>query len=340
MPVIQVWLLFILISFLTSRRQMKRKIVIVDHREEGYEMEKKAFAATGEELVISNCRNEDELLIVVRDAFVIIFTCSKFSRKVIDQLTNCKLLIRYGVGLDNVDIRAASEKGIYVCNTPNYGTFAVAEHAFGLLLALNRRLNTFDHNVRNHVWGIENVAPVHSLRYKTLGILGFGNIGHLVSRMAHSFEMRVIINDPFIDEETAAKYYSKSVTFNELIVDSDHISVHAPLNDETHHLFHKDVFRKMRKSSTLINTSRGGLINQPDLINALRSGLIAGAGLDVFENEPLDQGNELLTMDNVLLTPHVAWYTEESIINLHQEVIDEVLLVLGGNNPQNCVNNL
>ena len=319
---------------------MKRKIVIEDHRDEGYEREKKAFASISEELVICNCKNKDELITAVRDAFVIIFTYSEFSGKIIDQLTKCKLLVRYGVGLENVDIRAASEKGIYVCNTPNYGTFAVAEHAFGLLLGLNRKLNLFDHNVRNNIWGIENVAPVHSLRFKTLGIMGFGNIGRHVSRMAIAFDMKVIINDPFVDAAISGKYFSKSVAFEELIADSDHISIHAPLNNATRHLFNMSVFRKMRKRATLINTSRGGLINQPDLVDALRSGLIAGAGLDVFENEPLDHGNELLTMNNVLLTPHVAWYTEESIVNLHQEVIDEVLLVLGGNIPNNCVNHI
>jgi D-3-phosphoglycerate dehydrogenase len=317
---------------------MKNKVVIVDHREEGFEMEKKAFASYDAELMICQCSDEDDLIKTVSDAQVIIFTSSKINAKVISRLKNCRMIIRYGIGLDNIDIKAASERGIYVCNTPEYGTFAVAEHAFALMLGLNRKLILLDHNVRNHIWGLESIIPVHSLRFKILGIVGFGNIGRHVSKMALSFDMKVIINDPYINNETAKEYNVDSVSFDDLILNSDHISVHVPLNRETKHLFDENVFRRMKKNATIINTSRGDVINQDELIEALRSGQIAGAGLDVFPDEPVHQDNELLTMNNVILSPHVAWYSEESIINLHREVVDNVTKVLRGEKPLNIVN--
>ncbi len=319
-------------------RNMKKKVVIVDHREEGFEMEKKAFAEEDAELFICLCDSEDELIETVKDAYVIIFTYSKISEKVIKHLTNCKLLIRYGIGLDNVDIKAASEKGIYVCNTPNYGTFAVAEHAFSLLMCVNRKLTLLDRNVRNHIWEMGNIPPVYSLRNKTLGIVGFGSIGRYVCKMAVAFDMKVIIYDPFVDARTAKEYMAQIVTFDELVKSSDHITLHAPLTEETKHLFNKNIFQNMKDSAIIINTSRGGLINQNDLKEVLKSGRIAGAGLDVFENEPVDPHDELLIMDNVVLTPHLAWYTEDSVVNLHQEVIDDVRRVLRGYTPQNAVN--
>lgn len=317
---------------------MRRKVVIVDHREEGFEIEKNAFLSEGAEVSICETRNEEELIESVRDAYVVIFTFSKISRNVIDQLTNCKMLIRYGVGLDNVDIKAASEKGISVCNTPNYGTYAVAEHAFALLMSMNRRILFLDQQVRNHIWDMEGIPPVYSLSNKGLGIVGFGNTGRYLAKMAAAFNMKVVVYDPFISQEIANEHKVRTSGFDELIRNSDHISIHAPLTDETRYLFNKDVFQEMKKTSIIVNTSRGGLINQNDLLWALKNERIAGAALDVFENEPLDPQSELLTLHNVVLTPHVAWYTEESIVNLHQEVIDDVLRVLQGNVPQNVVN--
>jgi D-3-phosphoglycerate dehydrogenase / 2-oxoglutarate reductase len=317
---------------------MKKKIAIIDYREEGFEMEKKAFAAEHTEVFIYSCKNEDELIESIWDAHVIIFTYSMITENVIDKLTNCQMLIRYGIGLDNIDVEAASKKGILVCNAPNYGVYAVAEHAFALLMCLNRKLKLLDQCVRDQIWSIKSISPVFSLKDKTLGIVGFGNIGRYVCEMANAFQMKAIIFDPFVDNVTASKYRARLVSFDDLIKQSDHITLHAPLRNETRNLFNKKVFQKMKNTSILINTSRGGLINESDLIMALKSKRLAGAGLDVFDNEPMELHNELLNMENVILTPHVAWYTEESIINLHQEIIDEVLRVLRGRKPQNSVN--
>jgi D-3-phosphoglycerate dehydrogenase len=248
------------------------------------------------------------------------------------------MIIRYGIGLDNVDINAASKRGIYVCNAPSYGTFAVAEHTFALLLCLNRKLLQLDQNVKNHIWGIDSVVPVRSLSRKTLGIVGFGNIGRHVCSMAHAFNMKVIVFDPFVKNEMLNSYGAHSVDFDRLITDSDHITIHVPLNSDTMHLFNKNVFSRMKPEATLINTGRGSLINQEDLIEALLTGNIAGAGLDVFEDEPLPPDSRLLNIPNTVLSPHVAWYTEESITNLHQEVVDEVLRFLKGDLPLNIVN--
>lgn len=317
---------------------MSRKVVIVDSREEGFELEKKTFASEDARLEILNCKDESELIEAVREAYIVIFTSSKFTAEVIRNIADCRMLIRFGIGLDNVDLKAASEKGIYVCNAPSYGTFAVAEHAFALLISLVRKLKFLDHNVRKGIWDLDQVVPVHSLRSKTLGIVGFGSIGRHLSKMAQAFEMNVLISDPYVEDMVENEYKVTMATLDNLVIKSDHISLHAPLNHETRHLFSKEVFKKMKPSATIINTGRGGLINQEDLISALQSGDIAGAGLDVFESEPLASDNELLKMSNVILSPHAAWYTEESIVNLHNEVIDNVVEVLRGNKPRNCVN--
>jgi len=317
---------------------MSRKIVIVDSREEGFELEKRAFASEDAKLEILNCKDESELIEAVREAYIVIFTSSKFPAEVIKHLADCKMLIRYGIGLDNVDLNAAAEKGIYVCNAPDYGTFAVAEHAFALLISVVRKLLQLDQNVRNNKWSIDAIGPVHTLRYKTLGIVGFGNIGRHLSKMAQAFDMDVLISDPYVDDELAKEFKVRKTTLDDLVIKSYHISLHAPLSTETRYLFNKTLFKKMKPSATIINTGRGGLINQNDLISALGSGDIAGAGLDVFESEPLAADNELLKISNVVLSPHVAWYTKESVVNLHLEVIDEVLRVLRGNKPLNCVN--
>lgn len=317
---------------------MEKKILITDTREEGYEMEKQAFAKDNVKLVISESKDEKELIEEARDAYILIFTSSEITEKVINNLSCCRMIIRYGVGLDKVDIPAATQRGIYVCNTPHYGTYAVAEHAFSMLLCVNRRISFLDKYVRSNNWDVNSIPPVRALKDKTLGLVGFGNIGRYVCKMATGFQMNVIVQDPFVDNDLIVKNGAEPVSFDDLIRRSDHVSLHAPLTKDTFHLFNKQVFERMGKLSTIINTGRGGLIDQGDLISALKSGQIGGAGLDVFENEPLSPDDELLKMDNVVLTPHVAWYTQESVVNLHQEVIDEVLRVINGEKPENAVN--
>ena len=323
-----------------TKSDKQKKILIVDFREEGFEMEKQAFSKANLTLVIYDYKDEDELIEMARDAYIVIFTSAKITEKVINNLFCCRMLIRYGVGLDNVDIPAATRRGIYVCNTPDYGTYAVAEHAFSLLMCVNRRIAFLDKYVRNSNWDINGIPPVRVLKDKTLGLVGFGNIGRNVCKMAIRFQMKVIVYDPFVDNDLVMKYGAEAVSFDHLITRSDHISLHLPLTKDTFHLFSKQVFNMMKKGSFIINTSRGGLINQDELIFALKSGQIGGAGLDVFENEPLSLESEFLKMDNVILTPHVAWYTQESIVNLHCEVIDEVLRVIQGEEPQNAVNDI
>jgi D-3-phosphoglycerate dehydrogenase len=317
---------------------MAKKIVIADHREEGFHLEERAFTDAGAEVFICECSNENELIEAAKDANILIFTSSKLNSNVLGNLPECRMIIRYGIGLDNVDINAASRNGIYVCNAPSYGTFAVAEHTFALLLCLNRKLLQLDQNVKNHIWGIDSVVPVRSLWKKTLGIVGFGNIGRHVCTMAHAFNMKVLVYDPYVNIEILKSYDALPVDFNRLISDSDHITIHVPLNSDTKHLLCKNVFSRMKPEATLINTGRGSLVNQEDLTEALIAGTIAGAGLDVFEDEPVPSDSRLLSLSNLVLSPHVAWYTEESIVNLHQEVVDEVLRFLNGDLPLNIVN--
>jgi D-3-phosphoglycerate dehydrogenase len=316
----------------------KRKVIIISDKKEGFELEREEFSKEGAELIIRSCKNEAELLAAVKDAYVIIITDVKINKRVIDSLSQCKLVIRYGVGVDNIDIREASEKGIYVCNAPTYGTYDVAEHAVVLLLCCSRKVRLWDGTLRKGRWKPANLGPDERLKDKTIGLVGFGRIAQCVCERVVAFGLKPIVFDPYVADDVVAKYGVTRVNFDDLLAASSYITIHSPLTEETRHLFNMNAFRKMKNTAIIINTSRGGLINEPDLVRALQTGEIAGAGLDVFENEPLPMDSELLKLENVVLTPHIAWYTKEAIRDRHREVTNDVVRVLRSLKPVNLVN--
>jgi D-3-phosphoglycerate dehydrogenase len=255
----------------------------------------------------------------------------------IGQMTRCRIIARFGIGVDNVDIAAATNAGIVVTRVPDYCIDEVSDHTVALLLALVRKIpfaNSLAHAGR---WEMPAVVPIHRLRGSVLGLVGFGRIPQFVAPKAKAFGLRVISYDPFVSEETMKRAGVERVDFSELVKASDHISIHTPLGPETKHLFNADVFSRMKPTAHLINTARGPIVDEEALARALDQGQLAGAALDVLSQEP-PSSSPLLGRDNVILTPHMSFYSEESLIDLQNIAAEEVVRVLSGEAPRNPVN--
>ncbi|MDB8025690.1 C-terminal binding protein [Escherichia coli] len=269
--------------------------------------------------------------IMVREATV--------SRPMIEAMQQCRVIVRYGVGVDNIDSQAAKEKGIYVANVPDYGSEDVAEHALALLLAATRRIATRNRDVRDGQWGIGQREPMFRLAGKILGVVGFGRISRCFVQKASGIGFkRILVVDPLLTDKQASQAGVTRVNLDTLCREADFISLHAPLTPDTHHLIGEAELAKMKPSAVLVNTSRGGLIDEQALINALLQQRIFAAGLDVFESEPLSAKSPLLQMDNTLCTDHTAWFTEESVVELQSKAAHEVRRAFEGEHPLNWVN--
>ncbi len=319
-----------------------RKIVNLSNFSAGAsDYENEVFAAMPEvEYVSSDASDDADVINVCRDAEVILFTNTNLSREVLEKLPKLKLLVRYGIGYDKVDTVAARELGIIVCNSPKYGVTDVAEHAVMLIYAAAKRVTDMNDRVRANNWGGEGRKAGVRLSGKTIGFLGFGNIGRAVCKRTNGSEMKPIVYDPFVSDELIAEYGAERVTVDVLLTRSDFITCHLPLNEKTYHTLGKAEFAKMKNTAILINTSRGGVINEAELIDALEAGEIAGVGLDVFEDESGKMDKRLANAPLAVLTPHVAWNTPDAIVTLHHEVTDNVVRYLRGERPESIVNGL
>ncbi|MBI0401508.1 MAG: C-terminal binding protein [Cytophagales bacterium] len=288
------------------------------------------LVAKGHELVLlPEGISEDLLLEEVRDCDLLLMCYTPVSKKVIEASTKLKAIIKYGVGIDAIDITAANNKGVVVVNVPEYAEETVAEGAFAMLLALTKKIPSIHHQMSDSSW----VWPTQrwlgkDVSGKTLGIIGCGKIGTSMARMAGmGFNAQVIGYDPYKSrDELAIKGITKVNSLNTLLEGSDFISLHAVLTNETHHILGKKELAKVKKTAFIINTARGALIDEEELLQALEKGQVAGAALDVFSREPLNQEfhplKKLYTMENVLLFPHLSFYTEEAMLRLEMETLD------------------
>ena len=272
------------------------------------------------------------------DADAVIDTYEQLSAEMIEKMQKCKLIIRNGIGVNTIDVDACNKKGIMVANVPTYCLDEVATHAITLVLASARKITLLNDSVKSGVWDVKKAAPVYSLQNKTLGLVGFGKIPRLVKAKSVPFGMNVIIYDPYVTAEQAAEAGVKKVEIDALISESDFISIHCPLTPDTRGMFNAAAFGKMKKTAYIINTARGPVINETDLIEALQNGEIAGAGLDVLMSDKVDKSNPLLSMDNVIITPHAAWYSEESIVTRRRQTVESVVSVLEGGEPLSLLN--
>src|SRR5215469_3795571 len=289
------------------------------------------------ELRLAEEPTPDAILTVARNADAVLVTYAQVTGKMIRQMMRCRIIARFGVGVDNVDIGAATEAGIVVTNVPDYCSDEVSDHAMALLLALSRKVSFANTCVHAGGWEMSAVVPIHRLRGSVLGLVGFGRIAQLLTPKAKAFGLRVISCDPWVEDETMTGAGVEKVDFAALIRSSDYISIHAPLLAETDRLFDARVFRQMKPTAYLINTARGSIVDEADLAQALDAGHLAGAALDVLSREP-PENSPLLGRENVILTPHMSFYSVESLIDLQTRATEEVLRVLRGEEPHNAVN--
>ncbi len=277
---------------------------------------------------------KEEMLKLIRDVDGIIIGIDELSTEIIEEANTLKVISKYGIGLDNIDINMATNKKIIVTNTPTANVDAVADLAFGLILSLARRIPEADKKTKSGKW--EKIIG-KSVWEKTLGVIGLGKIGRQVVKRAKGFEMNILAFDIVKDKKIVQKYGIKYVNLEKLLQKSDYITIHIPLDDATRNMISYEELEKMKKDAFLINTSRGGIVDEEALYNALRNNKLRGAALDVYNNEP-PRESPLKELDNVIMTPHIGAYTEEAIENMSIQAAQNLIDVLEGKEPQNRVN--
>jgi D-3-phosphoglycerate dehydrogenase len=303
----------------------------------GAEVEK-TFCATEEELISACCEADAVIALGIR-----ITPGYIFSTKVIENLNKCRLIALTGIGYDNVDIAAATEKGICVANNPYYCLEEVSDHAMALILACARKFYQLVPDIKSGKWStqadyLSALKPLHRLSGQTLGLIGFGNIARALVPKAKAFGFRIIAYAPHVPHILFETFKVESVELDQLLEESDFVSMHTALTRETKHMMRLPQFKKMKRTAHFFNTARGELVDERALCTALSEGLIAGAGLDVLESEPPGQDNPLLKLNNVLITGHFAYYSEESREELFRWPWEEVARVLQGEWPQGLIN--
>lgn len=313
------------------------KVVITDVYDMQFEEEKKLFESVGATLEISHCVTEQDVIKAGRGAVALINSEIPITHNIISSLPDLKVIAKYSIGVDNIDVDAATEHGVYVANVPDYCQEDVANHTLALIMALTQKIISLNQIVKQGKWSFKDGAPLHRIHTQTVGLISFGRIAQQLAQKLLSIGFKVIAHDPYCSRTDMDV---DLVSLEELIRRSDVISVHTPLVKETYHMIDKNVLAMAKPTAILVNAGRGAVINEEDLIHALREGIIAGAGLDVLEEEPINDHNPLLKMDNVILTPHIGFYSEESMQELQHKTALNVVDVLQGNKPRYHVNHV
>lgn len=298
--------------------------------------ERAELALADAELITSLCRSDGEVIEFARDADAILCTGYKVGEAIFAACPNVKVIVRYGIGFDNIDLDAATRHDVVVCNIIDYCIDEVANHAFAMLLALNRKLLRHDRASRAG----ERIAlpPLGPIRGETLGLVAFGNIARAVAERARPFGLQVIAHDPYVDPKVGEPYGVRLTSLDEVMSTADYVSVHPPLNAETRGLIGAEQIALMKPTAYLVTTCRGGVVNEQALYDALKSERIAGAGVDVWDPEPVRADHPLLEFDNVIATPHSAYYSDASVVVQTQRVGEAAADVLRGYLPRNVVN--
>ena len=319
----------------------KFKVVMTDDRHKTYDEEKKVLDTIDAELVIANCTTPEELSEVCKDADGIIVNLAPMTAEVIKKLDKCKVIARYGVGYDNVDVAACTEKGIYLTNVTDYCAEEVSDQALALLMACARKVARRDAQVREGKWNIGKADPVYRIAGKTFTFLGFGMIARCLFRKIQGLNFsKILVYDPFVDEDTIKAMGAEKADWDTAVSLADFISVHMPLNGKTRGIVNAAAFAMMKPTAIIINTSRGPVIDEAALIDALQSGRINSAGLDVYAKEPMGIDNPLMKIQNCVLTDHTGWDSEDSMSELKTKAAQNVKDVLSGNKPKYPVNSI
>jgi len=317
---------------------MNPRIVITDNLFPHNREESEALSPLKADLVILNSPTPAELINNCREADALLVNMSDIDREFIGSLEKCRIISRYGVGYDNVDVKAATERGIWVGTVPDYCYQEVAEHTTALLLALSRDLISRDRAVREGQWRSKPLSRLTPLRGSTLGILGYGRTGHAFHHQIRGFGFgRILLHSRNLQQGDRIGG-AEAVGFEELLTQSDYLSLHIPLDGNTRHLFDRDILFRMKKGARLINTARGGIVDEKALYEALKTGHLGGAAVDVLEKEPPEPENPLLGLDNMVFTDHEAYYSENSIASLKRKTAENVLACLTQGRPVFTVN--
>lgn len=290
------------------------------------------------EVIVADLSNQEGFYNLCQQADGMIVTYADINAEVIANLKKCRILARTGVAVNNINLPEATKKGIFVTNVVTPQVEDVANHAVTLLLTSVKKIVMLNNYIKNGNWDFKPAVPIYKLKGRTFGLAGFGNIARNVAQKVKAFGINVVAYDPFVDHSIFDKIGVKSVTFEELLQVSDYISIHMPLTDDTRDLFSYEEFNKMKPNSYIINTARGGIINEDALRDALDKKLIAGAALDVLATEFPGADYPLYAYDNVIITPHSAYYSEECVEDLQKSAASEVVRVLKGQNPISVVN--
>ncbi|MFH1615782.1 MAG: C-terminal binding protein [Planctomycetota bacterium] len=316
----------------------KYRVLIADSRYPAYDEEKSVLERVGAEIIVESSDDEDKIAKAVADIDGLIVNLAPITSKVIAAMNKCRCVSRYGVGYDNVDTAALKAKEIYLANVPDYCLEDVSDHALALFMDCVRKISRKDRLVRKGLWNLTGIQHVFRICGKTFGFVGYGMIARCLHRKLSGFNLnRILIADPFVSTDAAQKAGVELVDLNTLCKESDYISIHAPLSSSTRGLIGSAQFNLMKKTAIIINTSRGPVINQRALIDALKNQKIACAGLDVFETEPLDNNSELRKLDNITLTDHAAWYSQESLVELKTKAAQNIAACLTSGKPKYIV---
>ena len=321
---------------------MPFKVVVADGTFGSIENEQRVLRPIGAEVIFADVHTDEERIATCWDADAVTLERGPFRRLVIEKLQRCKMMVRYGVGYDEIDVEAATEHGIPVSNVPDYCVEEVADQALTLLLALARRLIPAHNAAVNGLkdWTFRSFRTIERLRGKTAGIVGLGRIGCAFAQRAKALGLSVLTCDPYIQPQAAQDVGAELVSLEELMERSDFISIHVPLNDETRHLIGVAQLQRMKPTAYLINTARGSVVDQKALTKALESGKIAGVGLDVLEDEPPtpQTRQRLLKLPNVVITPHMGWYSEQAMVDRQIKAAQTIAIALQGGRPPTVVN--
>lgn len=320
------------------------KVVVTDYIEEDLDWEAEELAKAGVDFEAWQLKfkPESEVLEKIAEADVVVVNMVPLTESIISKLKNCRLIIRHGIGYDNVDVDACTRHGIQFAYQPDYCKEDVAEHAIALMFACARKVvwsrPALDRSSAAGQWDFSGLFPMYRLDGKTLGIVGVGRIGSRVARKLSSFGLRIIGNDPYLSEERRSELGLEFVDKEELFKNSDFVTVHTPLTEETRHLINRETLSWMRPTAYLINTSRGPMVDDEALAEAVRAGSIAGAAIDVYDHEPPEPNHPFFGLENVILTPHIGWASEEAGWEIRRSIVDDIIAAAEGR-PARCVVN-
>jgi D-3-phosphoglycerate dehydrogenase len=317
---------------------VQKRVLVSDYAWKDLELEQSILAGADAGLIVAQTGSESELASLAPAADGILTCWKPVTAKVLRAAPRCIAVGRFGIGLDNIDVAEATKLGMVVTNVPSYCVEEVSDHALALLLALARKVPFYDRAIKSGAYDLQAQTPLFRVRGRTLGIVGFGKIGRALYRKAQGLGLKVIAFDPYLQPASVAGFEVEIVSFQELLRRSNYISIHAPLTSETQALFDRAALRQMKPQAFLINTSRGNLIDADALREALDRGTIAGAGLDVLPLEPPAPDDPLVGHPRTIITPHAAFNSEESLVELRETAARQMAEVLTGKLPQNIVN--